>query len=66
MSVIVRQDPQLIDVNPPLVAGNPEYHEVTDKISTIIEGKVFETPRKYWIALSITSSILVLLLCMLG
>jgi len=61
MSVVVRQHPALLDVNPPLVAGNPEYHELTEKISAITEGKVRETPRKYWIALSITGSILLML-----
>src|SRR5579863_5016510 len=66
MSVTVRQDPALLETNPPLVPGRPEYHELTEQISSIVEANVFKTPMKYWIALSITSSVLVLLLCMLA
>ena len=40
MSVAVRQDPQLLEVNPPLVPGHPDYHDVTEQISTIVEGGV--------------------------
>ena len=65
MSVMVRQDPALMQVNPPLVPGQPDYHDLTDQISTIVEAKVFETPMKYWITLGITSTIVVLLLSML-
>src|SRR5579872_4197858 len=66
MSAIVRQDPQLMDVNPRLVQGDNGYHDLTEQISSIVEAKVFETPMKYWITLGITSSVMVLLLCMLG
>ena len=66
MSVAVRQDPALLETNPPLVPGRPEYHELTEQISSIVEDDVFQTPLKYWIALGITSSILVLLGCMLA
>ena len=66
MSVAVRQDPALRELNPPLVQGATGYHDLTDQISSIVEAPVYETPMKYWIALGITSSILVLLLCMLG
>jgi molybdopterin-containing oxidoreductase family membrane subunit len=61
MSVAVRQDPQLMEVNPPLIAGGRDYHDVTDDISSITEAKVFETPLKYWVALAITGSILAML-----
>ncbi len=42
--------------NPPLVRADG-YHDLTEQISTIIEGDVYKTPRKYWITLSITVSI---------
>ncbi|MEO8104463.1 MAG: hydrogenase, partial [Betaproteobacteria bacterium] len=66
MSVAVRQDPQLLDTNPPLIQGGKDFHEVTHDISSITEAKVFETPMKYWIALSITGSVLALLGAMLA
>ncbi len=61
----VQQDPALMEVNPPLVAGNPDFHDITEKISSITEGKVFETPLKYWITLACTGSIVLLLGAML-
>ncbi len=61
MSVSVRQDPQLMEVNPPLVQGGLDFHDVTDDISSITEAKVYETPMKYWITLSITGTVLALL-----
>jgi len=36
MSVVVEHDPKLLEVNPPLVAGNPSYHDISERISTII------------------------------
>jgi Ni/Fe-hydrogenase subunit HybB-like protein len=60
----VVQDPQLLATNPPLVRA-ADYHDLTEQISTIIEGDVFKTPRKYWITLSITGSIVLLLGAML-
>ncbi len=65
MSTAVRQDPQLLEVNPPLVAGNPSYGDLTEQISSITEGPVFQTPRKYWMLLGFTSSIVGLLGAML-
>ncbi len=62
---VVRQEPALMEVNPPLVAGNPTYHDITDKVSGITEGDVFKTPTKYWITLGVTSSIVILLGAML-
>src|SRR6185295_9310035 len=63
--IAVRQDPQLLELNPPLVQGQPSLHDLTEKISSVVEGDVVKTPTKYWIVLSITSSIVVLLLAML-
>src|SRR5258706_195700 len=63
--IAIPQNPQLLEVNPPLVQGNPSLHDLTDKISGIVEGDVIKTPTKYWIVLGITSSIVVLLLAML-
>ena len=66
MSVAVRQDPQLLEVNPPLVQGGKDFHDVTHDISSITEADVFETPMKYWIALACTGSIVLLLGAMLS
>ena len=66
MSVAVKQDPQLLEVNPPLVQGGRDFHDVTEDISSITEAKVFETPMKYWIALAATSSVVLLLGMMLA
>jgi len=62
--IAIRQDPQLLATNPPLVRSDG-YHDLTEQISTIIEGDVFKTPRKYWITLSITGSIVLMLGAML-
>jgi molybdopterin-containing oxidoreductase family membrane subunit len=56
----VPQDPQLLATNPPLVQS-ASYHDLTEQISTIIEGDVYKTPMKYWITLGITVSILTML-----
>src|SRR5215471_5340157 len=66
MSVVVEHDPKLLEVNPPLVAGNPSYHDISERISTIIEPEVGQTPMKYWITLGVTSSLTVLLGAMLA
>ncbi len=65
MSATVQQDPALMEVNPPLVAGDPTYHDISEQISGITEGGVFETPMKYWITLACTSSVVLLLGAML-
>jgi Ni/Fe-hydrogenase subunit HybB-like protein len=62
--IAIRQDPALMPTNPPLVNAE-SYHDLTEQISTIIEGDVFKTPLKYWITLSITGSIVLLLGAML-
>ncbi len=56
----VPQDPQLLATNPPLVQSD-SYHDLTEQISTIIEGDVYKTPTKYWITLGITITILAML-----
>ncbi|HEV8146273.1 MAG TPA: NrfD/PsrC family molybdoenzyme membrane anchor subunit [Bryobacteraceae bacterium] len=63
--IAVRQDPQLLELNPPLVQGQPDLHDLTEKICGIVEGDVIKTPLKYWITLSITASITGVLLLML-
>jgi Ni/Fe-hydrogenase subunit HybB-like protein len=60
----VVQDPQLMATNPPLVRADG-FHDLTEQISTIVEGDVFKTPLKYWITLSITGSIVLMLGAML-
>src|ERR1700676_4652781 len=60
----VLQDPQLMEVNPPLVRSD-DYHDLTEQISSIVEGDVVKTPTKYWITLAITAAITGLLGAML-
>src|SRR5665213_2672618 len=64
MSMVVDQNPALMEVNPPLVGAN-SHHDITEQISSIVEGDVLKTPMKYWITLAITASITVLLGAML-
>src|SRR6266478_546618 len=63
--IAIPQNPQLLEVNPPLVQGNPSLHDLTDQISSVVEAKVYETPLKYWITLMCTGSIVLLLGAML-
>jgi len=56
MSVIVEQNPALMEVNPPLVQS-PDHHDLTNQICQIVEGDVVKTPMKYWITLAITAGI---------
>ena len=37
MSAVVQQDPQLMAVNPPLVQGARDLHDLTDQISSVVE-----------------------------
>src|SRR5450631_2211945 len=61
----VLQDPQLMEVNPPLVRSE-DFHDLTEQISVIVEGDVVKTPLKYWITLAITASVTGILGLMLG
>jgi Ni/Fe-hydrogenase subunit HybB-like protein len=60
----VRQDSQLLEVNPPLVNAK-DFGDVNEQISSITEVPLFETPTKYWITLACTGSIVMLLGLML-
>src|ERR1700722_17852137 len=62
--VAITQNPQLMAVNPPLVRSD-SMHDVTDQISSIVEGEVGATPMKYWVLLGITGSVTGLLGLML-
>src|SRR5579884_1761690 len=66
MSEVVAQNPALLEVNPPLVQGNPDYHEITEEISTIIEGDVLKTPLKWWLALLIAGLLFTVLSYAIG
>ena len=57
----IRED-ALSEVNPPLILGDPSYHEITSQISGIIENK---TPRRWYYLISITSLITLMLFGML-
>ena len=50
-------DPQSMELNPPLVLGNPSYHDLTEQISAIIESDVEDAAARYWITLAITGLI---------
>ena len=52
----------LSEVNPPLVLGDPSYHEVTSQISEIIENK---TPRRWYYLIAVTGAITLMLFGML-
>ena len=65
MSHTVEQDPALMEVNPPLIRAK-DYHDLSEQISSIVEGDVFTTPKKYWVLLAITGSITGLLGMMLA
>src|SRR5580692_5852121 len=62
--IAITQNPALIEQNPPLVRA-ADLHDVTEQISSIVEGDVLKTPMKYWITLSITGSVTALLGLML-
>jgi Ni/Fe-hydrogenase subunit HybB-like protein len=61
----VTQNPALMHVNPPLIRGAKDYHDLSEQISAIVEGDVLKTPMKYWITLTITGGITALLGAML-
>ncbi|RMH73835.1 MAG: hydrogenase [Gemmatimonadetes bacterium] len=50
-------------VDAPLIQGNPTFHDVSEKISSLIEGK---TPPLWFIAIGLSSSIVLLLLGSVG
>ena len=54
-------DPQA-ELNPPLVLGNPSYHEVTEQISEITE---WQTPKAWYVMTAITGLITLNLVGML-
>jgi Ni/Fe-hydrogenase subunit HybB-like protein len=51
------------DLNSPLILGNPTYGDVTEKVSSIAESK---TPRAWYIAISFTGGLTLMLGAMLG
>jgi len=51
------------EVNPSLVRGNLSYHEVTDQVCEIVEGKVH---RNWYIGFAISFSIFMMMVSMLG
>lgn len=55
---------ELQEVSPQLVLGNPTYHELTTQVSEITEN-LNKTPLRWYITISITGSIALMLLGML-
>jgi Ni/Fe-hydrogenase subunit HybB-like protein len=51
------------ECNPPMLGREMSYHDITEQISSNTEWK--KTPKAWWVMISITSSLLVLLVCML-
>ncbi len=49
--------------DPPLIAGNPTFHAITDRISGIVEDK---TRLNWWIAIAFTGSLALLMFGMIG
>jgi len=62
--IAVTQNPALMETNPPLIRAK-DYHDLSEQISSIVEGDVLKTPLKYWITLGVTGSITGLLGMML-
>lgn len=52
-----------LTLDPPLIEGNPSFHTVTDTISGIVEAK---TPKTWYIAIGITSSIMFMMFGLIG
>lgn len=48
------KNPAVLVVEPPLIAGNPTFSDVTSKISGIVEGK---PPKLWYLAISISGSL---------
>ncbi|MBM3726883.1 MAG: hydrogenase [Acidobacteria bacterium] len=55
--------PPLAELNPPLVEGNHSYSTVTHTVSGIVERK---TPKQWFIAISISGAITLMMLGMIG
>jgi hypothetical protein len=53
---------ELLEINPPLILGDPTYHDLTNQVSEITEKK---TPGRWYAAIAVTSAIAVMLLGML-
>jgi Ni/Fe-hydrogenase subunit HybB-like protein len=51
------------ECNPPMLGREMSYHDITEQISSNTEWK--KTPKAWWVMISITSSLLLLLACML-
>lgn len=51
------------ELNPSLVEGNKSYHEVTEQVCSIVEGKMHQN---WWVALGISVTIMLMMLYMLG
>ncbi len=51
------------ELNPPLVLGNPTYHDVTEKVASIVESK---PPLVWYIAFGATSAVTAVLFAVLG
>ena len=58
------QAEQLESAHPSLILGNPTYHDLTQQVSEITED-LSKTPLRWYIAVSITGSVAVMLLAML-
>src|SRR6266849_1173026 len=58
----ITHNPLHEEVNPPLILGEPTYHSISRQVAEIIEGK---TPKRWWIAIGVTGTMLVILKLML-
>ncbi len=63
MKSSVETDSSAILSDPVLIAGNPTFHTVTDRICRIVEDK---TRLNWWIAVSLTGSLALLMFGMIG
>ena len=63
MKSSIETDPFVLLSEPALIAGNPTFHTVTERISRIVEDK---TRLNWWIAVGFTGSLALLMFGMIG
>ena len=62
MAEIALLESEQLEVSPPLIAGDPTYHDLTNQVSEITEAK---TPRRWYVAIAVSSAVALMLLGML-
>jgi Ni/Fe-hydrogenase subunit HybB-like protein len=55
-----------VAIEPPLITGNPTFSTITQRISEIVEVELTKTPKAWFVAFGITSSLTVMLHAMIA